>query len=89
MVKFCVFTLMIYLKDSRNLCISAFLVTELGVFPCLSGELGLSVKGAKILTISVCPCHAALQIGVSPELSGALGLPVKKGKKNYCLNRKI
>ena len=41
------------LKDSRILRISGFVVTELGVFPLLFGVLGLSVKGANILTISV------------------------------------
>ena len=48
------------LKDLRNLRISAFLVTELGVFPSSFGASGLSVKGANIWTISVCPLHAAL-----------------------------
>ena len=48
------------LNDLRIFRISAFLVTELGVFPYLFGALGLPVKGAKILTISVCPEHAAL-----------------------------
>ena len=35
------------------------------------------MKGANILTISVCPFLAAQKIGVSPSLSGALGLSVK------------
>ena len=47
------------LKDLRNLRISAFLVIELGVLPSLFGALGLSVKGAKTLTISVYPSSAA------------------------------
>ena len=47
------------LKDSRSLRISAFLVIELGVSPLLFGALGLSVKEAKIWTISVCPLRAA------------------------------
>ena len=36
-----------------------FFVMSVGVPPNLSGALGLSVKGAKILTISVCPSCAA------------------------------
>ena len=67
------------LKDARILRISPFLATELGVFP-LFGALGLSVKGAKILTISVCPLYVAIRIGVSPYSSGALGLSVKGAK---------
>ena len=47
------------LKDFRNLRISLFSATELGVSPQLFGALGLSVKGAKILTISICPFFAA------------------------------
>ena len=60
------------LKDLRILLIFAIVAAEfgnlyceisaarlIGVFPYLSGALGLSVKGAKILTISVCPFHAA------------------------------
>ena len=41
----------------------------------LSGALALSVKGAKILTISVC-----LRIGIFPSSSGAFGLSVKGAK---------
>ena len=43
-----------FLEMLRILRIPAFLVNELGVSPFLFGALGLSVKGAKILTISVC-----------------------------------
>ena len=43
------------MKDSSFIRISALLATELGVFPFLSGAIGLAVKGAKILTISVLP----------------------------------
>ena len=39
-------------KDSRNLRIKPLLVTELGVTPILFAALGLSVNGAKTLTIS-------------------------------------
>ena len=41
------------LNDLRILRISAFLATAVGVLPSLSGALGFSVKGAKILTISI------------------------------------
>ena len=62
-----------FFKDSRNLWISVFLVRELGVLQYLSGALGLSVNGAKISTISICPNSAAEQIGVNPILFRALG----------------
>ena len=42
----------------------------IGVFPELVGALGLSVKGANILTISVCPSIVAQKIGVSPSQYG-------------------
>ena len=51
-----------------------------GVLPLLFAALGLSVKGAKILTISVCPVRAAQWIGVFPQSFGALGLSVKGTK---------
>ena len=41
------------MKDWRIKRISVFLATENGVSPLLFGALGFSVKGAKILTISV------------------------------------
>ena len=47
------------------------------VSPHLFGVLGLSVKGANILTISVCPLYAAECIGVFTYLFGVLGLFVK------------
>ena len=51
-----------------------------GVVPKFSGALGLSIKGAKILIISVCPFCAAQLIGVRPFSFGALGLSVKETK---------
>ena len=68
------------LKFSRIPRISSLLANTDGVFPEIFVELGLSVKGAKILIISVCPYYAALWIGVFPYLSGALGLSVKGAK---------
>ena len=47
---------------SRNCRISSFFVMSVGVPPNSSWALGLSVKGVKILTISVCPLHAAQKI---------------------------
>ena len=45
-------------KDKRIVRISTFLVTLIGVHPYLFEALGLSVKGTKILIISLCPLHA-------------------------------
>ena len=50
------------------------------IVPKFSGALGLSIKGAKIIIISVCPFCAAQLIGVCPFSFGALGLSVKETK---------
>ena len=62
------------------LTLSIFQNPSIGVLSNLFGALGLSVKGAKILIISVYPLHAAAWIGVSPSISGALGLFVRGTK---------
>ena len=48
--------------DLRILQIFAFLAIEAGVSPWLFEELGSGVKGARILTISVCPFHYELAL---------------------------
>ena len=68
-----------WLKDYLNFCIVGNRTWSIS-FLFWSIRIGLTVKGAKILTISMCPLRTALWIGVTPSSSTALGLSVKGAK---------
>ena len=75
-------------QDFDNFCMSIKCCSWIGVIPISSGALGLSVRGAKILTISVCPLCAALWIGVIPPSNWRIRIVCQRNQDfdNFCIS---